>query len=300
MTLRRDLAAVLAHLHQAPPAGLDPIAGMRALVADYGMGCSGPGLAACQVKPVMIGQCAAEWLVPPQIGDARLVYLHGGGWVAGSPASHRAIAAELALGSGRAVLVPDYRLAPEHPFPAGLADAAAALAHAAGHGPNGPELAAGLALAGDSAGGNMAAVLALGLGPALPALDRLLLISPFLAVADVPDGFAGPVDDPVVALAAMAMVAGLYAPDMASDDPRISPLNVDAAALASLPPTLIQASAAETLRGQALLFAQRLWAAGGWARLSLWPDMPHVWHAFLRQLPEADAAIAEGAAFLAE
>ena len=190
-------------------AGLDPIAGMRALVADYGMGCSGPGLAACQVKPVMIGRLPAEWLVPPDAGDARLVYLHGGGWVAGSPASHRALAAELALGSGRPVLVPDYRLAPEHPFPAGLADAAAALGHAATHGPDGPGAAAGVALAGDSAGGNMAAVLALGLGPAVPALDRLLLISPFLAVAESPDGFAGPVDDPVVALAAMALVASL-------------------------------------------------------------------------------------------
>ena len=299
MMARRDLAAVRTHLRQPPPAGLDPIAGMRALVADYGMGCSGPGLAACQVKPVMIGRLPAEWLVPPDAGDARLVYLHGGGWVAGSPASHRALAAELALGSGRPVLVPDYRLAPEHPFPAGLADAAAALGHAATHGPDGPGAAAGVALAGDSAGGNMAAVLALGLGPAVPALDRLLLISPFLAVAESPDGFAGPVDDPVVALAAMALVASLYAPGIASDDPRISPLHAHAEALAGLPPTLIQASAAETLRGQALLFAQRLWAAGRWARLSLWPDMPHVWHAFLHQLPEADAAIAEAAAFLA-
>jgi acetyl esterase/lipase len=299
MTMRRDLAAVLAHLRQAPPDGLDPIAGMRALVANYGMGCAGPGLAACRLQPVMIGQMAAEWLVPPGAGAARLVYLHGGGWVAGSPASHRAIAAELALRSGRSVLVPDYRLAPEHVCPAGLADAAAALIHAADHGPDGPGEAAGLALAGDSAGGNMAAVLALGLGPAVPALDRLLLISPFLAVAAAPDGFSGPVDDPVVALDAMALVASLYAPGMAADDPRISPLNVDAAALAGLPPTLIQASAAETLRGQGLVFAQRLWAAGCWARLSLWPDMPHVWHAFLGQLPEADAATAEAAAFLA-
>jgi acetyl esterase/lipase len=299
MTMRADLAAVLAHLRQPPPDGLDAIAAMRAMVADYGMGCAGSGLAACRVQPVTIGQCAAEWLVPPGAGDARLVYLHGGGWVAGSPASHRAIAAELALGSGRAVLVPDYRLAPEHPFPAGLADAAMAVAHAAAEGPDGPAPAAAVALAGDSAGGNIAAVLALGLGPTVPPLDRLLLISPFLSVAAAADHFAGPADDPVVALDAMALVAGLYAPGLASDDPRISPLSAAANALAGMPPTLIQASAAETLRGQALQLAQRLWAAGRWARLSLWPDMPHVWHAFLGQLPEADAAMAEAAAFLA-
>ena len=298
MAVRADLADVHAHLRRPPPDGLDPIAAMRALVADYGMGCAGPGLTACRVQPVMIGERAAEWLVPPGAGDDRLVYLHGGGWVAGSPASHRAIAAELALGSGRAVLVPDYRLAPERPFPAGLIDGAAALAHAAAHGPDGSAPVAGLALAGDSAGGNLAAVLALGLGPAVPALDRLLLISPFLAVAAAADSFAGPVVDPVVALDGMALVASLYAPGVAGDDPRISPLHADAAALAQLPPTLIQASAAETLRGQALAFAQRLWAAGLWARLSLWPDMPHVWHAFIGQLPEADAALADGAAFL--
>lgn len=300
MAMRADLAAVLAHLRQPPPDGMDPIAGMRALVEDYGMGCSGRGLADCRVRPVMIGNLSAEWLVPPVSSGARTVYLHGGGWVAGSPASHRAITAELALRTGQAVLVPDYRLAPEHPFPAGLEDAAAALRHAATQGPDGPGAASRLALAGDSAGGNLAAVLALGLasGPALPTIDRLLLICPFLSVAAEADGFIAPTNDPVVALDAMALVASLYAPGMAGDDPRISPLNCDAAALGQLPKLLIQASAAETLRGQALGFAQRLWANGQWARLSLWPDMPHVWHSFIGQLPEAAAAIDEGAQFL--
>ncbi|WP_164155506.1 alpha/beta hydrolase [Sandarakinorhabdus rubra] len=272
------------------------------MVDDYGMGCSGPGLAACRVTPVQIGGMAAEWLVPPGAGDARIVYLHGGGWVAGSPTSHRAIAAEFAHRTGQPVLLPDYRLAPEHPFPSALIDAAAALVHAASNGPDDARPADRLSLAGDSAGGNLAAVIAMGLGPVdpVPPIDRLLLICPFLSVDNVVAGFAGLADDPAVSPEAMAMVATFYAPELAATDPRLSPLHANAAALARLPRTLVQASAAETLRGQALQFTQRLWVQQHWARLSLWPDMPHVWHAFIGKLPEASAAIAEAALFLVD
>ena len=300
--MRADLAAVHAHLRRPPPEGLDPITAMRAMVDDYGMGCAGPGLAACRVQPVKIGDLAAEWLVPPGDGNDRVVYLHGGGWVAGSPASHRAIAAELAHRAGQPVLLPDYRLAPEQPFPAALIDAAAALVHAASNGPDDARPARRLSLAGDSAGGNLAAVIAMGLGPVadVPPIERLLLICPFLSVESVEAGFIGVADDPSVSPEAMAMVATLYAPDLATTDPRLSPLHADAAMLARLPRTLVQASAAETLRGQALQFTQRLWAQQQWGRLSLWPNMPHVWHAFIGELPEASAAISEAALFLAD
>lgn len=295
---RADLAAVLAHLGRSPPAGMEPLAAMRAMVEDYGMGSAGAGLAACRRVPVRIGTRDAEWLVPPAPSNRRIVYLHGGGWVAGSPASHRSIAAELALLSGQAVLLPDYRLAPEHPFPAGLDDAAAALVHAASHGPEGQGAAESLALAGDSAGANLAAVLALNTAPGRH-IDRLLLISPFLSTHLVPDSFAAPPQDPAVSAEGMALVASLYAPQAAPDDVRIHPLLATAAQLAQLPPLLIQVSAAETLRAQSLAFAQRLWGQGQWARLSLWPDMPHVWHAFIGELPEAMLALEEAAHFLA-
>lgn len=298
--MRSDLAEVYAHLRREPEEGADPVSAMRAMVEGYGMGCTGAGLAACRVVPVQIGAMAAEWLVPPAAGDGRIVYLHGGGWVAGSLASHRAIAAELALLAGQAVLVAGYRLAPEDPFPAGLGDAAAALSHAATNGPDGPGRAGRLALVGDSAGGNLAAVVALGLPPLadVPRPDRVVLLSPFLAVTPVAGGFAGEVDDPAVASDAMGLVAELYAPGCDPGDPAISPLLAPDARLAQLPPTLIQASAAETLRGQALVFAQRAWALGVPLRLSLWPNLPHVWQAFIGKLPEADAALAEAAVFL--
>jgi acetyl esterase/lipase len=300
MPARSDLAEVLAHLAREPDPALDPVSAMRAMVAGYGMGCAGAGLAACRVMPTRIDALDAEWLVPPGVVEGRIIYLHGGGWVAGSPASHRAIAAELALLTGMAVLVPDYRLAPEHPFPAGLTDAATALVHAAANGPDGPGPCGRLALAGDSAGGNLAAAIALGLAPLadVPRPDRLLLLSPFLALEPVASGFTRPPEDPAVAGESMALVAELYAP---GDDPRqpaISPLLAEDAALAQLPPTLILASAAETLRGQALAFAQRVWGLGGALRLSLWPDMPHVWPVFMGKLPEADAALSEAGTFL--
>ncbi|WP_324074222.1 MAG: alpha/beta hydrolase [Erythrobacter sp.] len=298
--MRPELTEIFAHLRQEPDGGADPVSAMRAKVEGYGMGCSGAGLAACQVVPVRIGTMAAEWLVPPAAGDGRIVYLHGGGWVAGSLASHRAIAAELALLAEQAVLVADYRLAPEHPFPAGLTDAAAALAHAAANGPEGPGRARRLALAGDSAGGNLAAVVALGLAPLadVPRPDRVVLLSPFLAITPVTGGFAGEPDDPAVASDAMGLVAELYAPGRDPDDPAISPLLAPDARLTQLPPTLIQVSAAETLRGQALVLAQRAWALGVPMRLSLWPDMPHVWQAFIGNITEADGALMEAAAFL--
>jgi acetyl esterase/lipase len=298
--MRRELAEIFAHLGQQPEDGVDPIAAMRAMVEGYAMGCEGKGLAACRVVPIRIGPLAAEWLVPPEVADGRIVYCHGGGWVAGSAASHRTIAAELAWLTGFPVLVPDYRLAPEHPFPAGLEDCAAALAFAARHGPEGAGPCGRLALAGDSAGGNLAAVIAMGLAPAddAPRPDRVLLLSPFLATEPVAAGFVRPPEDPAVPGEAMAMVGELYAPGQDPRTPAISPLLADDSAMMRLPPTLIQASAAETLRGQALAFAQRVWGLGGSLRLSLWPDMPHVWQVYMGRLPEADAALRDMAAFV--
>lgn len=279
---------------------MDPLSAIRAKVDSYGMGCIGAGLEACRVVPVQIGAMAAEWLVPPDAGEGRVVYCHGGAWVAGSLNTHRAIAAELAALSGLAVLLPDYRLAPEHAFPAGLTDCAEALAFARANGPDGADSCGRLALAGDSAGGNLATAIALGLGPAsytsFP--DRLLLISPFLGVSPISGGFIGEPDDPAVMGEGMELVAQLYAPESDPGDPAISPIMADDRLLVQLPPTLIQASAAETLRGQALVFAQRAWALGRPLRLSLWPDMPHGWHIFMGKLAEADAALAEAAAFL--
>lgn len=296
---RPELEEVFAHLGRPPAEGTDPITAMRALVEGYGMGCTGPGLARCRVEPLVGASFAGEWLVPEgAVQDQRIVYLHGGGWAAGSPASHRALAAELAARSGQALLLVDYRLAPEHRFPAGLQDCMAALALAQAYGP-GSEAPAAVTLMGDSAGGNLAAATTLAcLAEGLLLPDQLVLFSPFLApeVAQH-SGFLNPVHDPVVSADGAAGAGLLYATEDQRATALVAPLNATDADLAAFPPTLVQASACETLRDQAFQFCQRLWANGASARLSVWGAMPHAWHCFIGKLPEANQALAEAALF---
>lgn len=294
------LDAIFAHL-STPPEGEDLLLAMRAQTERYAMGERGQGLDACREIDVRIGAVPARWFVPQDaVTGRRHVHLHGGGWVAGSIDSHRALLAQLAMEMRTPVLAPAYRLAPEHPFPAALDDAAAAFAHAQTHDPFGAESAADVTVSGDSAGGNLAAALALRcIGAGTPGPSRVALISPFLAVTLGPAAFSAPPHDPIVAQEGIDVVAGLYgAGAAASGDPLIEPLRAAPADLARLCPILIQASAAESLRDQAFAFANALWASGVEARLSLWPDLPHVWHVFLDTLPDAPAAVAEAAAFL--
>lgn len=299
---RAALDAIFAHL-STPPEGDDPLPAMRAHTEGYAMGQAGRGLAVCREIDVQIGGVPARWFVPPDVrAGRRHLHLHGGGWIAGSIGSHRGLLAELAMLLRAPVLAPAYRLAPEHPYPAGLDDAAAAYAHARSHDPDGGAAPCGtVTVSGDSAGGNLAAALALRcaashtLGPA-----RLALISPFLALTLGQTAFAAPASDPVVTQDGIDLVGSLYAPGGAPRDPLVEPLYADRDALASLGPVLIQASAAENLREQAFAFANALWAAGVPARLSLWPDAPHVWHVFLETLPDAAAALAEVARFCAD
>ncbi|MBY0395192.1 MAG: alpha/beta hydrolase, partial [Thermoleophilia bacterium] len=179
---RPDIARAFAHLAAPPQVSGGPLAAMRAQVDSYGdVGPRGP-LLGVEVQAVSADGVDAEWLVPPAAGATpagRIVYLHGGGWVAGGRESHRPMAAELARRSGWPVLLLDYRLAPEHPFPTGLEDCARGFAWAEQNGPEGSGGATALVLAGDSAGANLAVALTLQLsrsGGRIP--DRLALLSP--------------------------------------------------------------------------------------------------------------------------
>lgn len=298
---RPDIDQAFAHIARgaAADAGGDPLTALRRFVDAYG-GVAGPlPVDGVTLLPVTADGVAAEWIVPAGCADgARLVYLHGGGWVAGGLVSHRPLAAALARETGAPVLLVDYRLAPEHPFPAGLDDCRRALAWAARFGPRGEAEAARLYIAGDSAGGNLAAAAcqqAVIAGARVS--DRLVLLSPVL------DGAANPARGegvhPDADRAGLESVIGLYLQGAAVDDARVSPLNAPDAVLAGMPPCLLQVSAAEYLRWDSEAFARRLVQAGARATLSLWPRMPHVWHAFLDLLPEAREAVGEIAGFLA-
>jgi epsilon-lactone hydrolase len=296
---RADVGRALAHLAiGAPlPGDPDPIGSMRAFVRRYGDVEPRTPMADVAVIPLSTAAFCGEWLVAPGADTTRrLVYLHGGGWVAGDLESHRPIAGALARMAGRAVLLVDYRLAPEQPFPAGYNDCEMALHWAHENGPEGPVPATTVALAGDSAGANLAAAVALAACGAGAGPERLVLICSALD-GTVAAGPAGTDNAPDAAgLAAMMQLYAQGATPLA--DPRISPLLAGDHAFALLPPTLLQASASEYLLGQSQQFAARLAANNVRSILSIWPDMPHVWHAFLTLLPEAHAALAEVAAFL--
>jgi epsilon-lactone hydrolase len=293
------LDAIFKHL-AAQPAEANALAAMRSHAETYGMGEKGHGVEECQATTTTVGGRPALWFTPPKArDDLRLVHLHGGGWIAGSMESHRALAAELAWLSNAAVLLPSYRLAPEHPYPAALDDAMVALDHARLHSPQGPAPSAAIGVSGDSAGGNLAAALALkcaATGRRGP--DRTALMSPFLALTLGPGVFRAPTHDPVVQQDGIDFVAAMYRGGQSDADQFVEPLLGDGQLLALLGPVLIQASAAESLRHQALAFADRLWEVGVEARLSLWANLPHVWHVFLETLPDARLAVTEVAAFM--
>ena len=283
-----------------PPDAADPIEAARKHADYYGRGEVGAGLAMCSLQPVQIGQRSGEWLVPPNaMAGHRLVHLHGGGWIAGSLVSHRAMLAELAVAAKVAVLAIDYGLAPEAPFPSGLLDCVSAIDFAAKTGPEGEEPAKRLYVSGDSAGGNLAAASIIQIGRIAGRLpDRLVLMSPFLATSALPIRLQSPTRDPIVSIEGMQHVRSVYASSASPDDALVEPLLAKPSELASFPPTLIQVSSAETLRDQAITFADALWAADVETRLSIWPGLPHVWQVFVASSSDARGALIEAAQFL--
>lgn len=237
------------------------------------------------INPGDAGGVPGEWLRHgdvPAVRAGTLLYLHGGAYCVGSPATHRALTARLAQGTGVPVFAADYRLAPEHPFPAALDDALAAYRALRQRGP--------VVVAGDSAGGGLALSLALALreaGEEQPA--GLLLLSPWADMA--PDTL--PPEPP-----GEAMLSAAWAQTCASHylgtPPGLrvwvtSPLKAD---LRDLPPVLIQAGTDEMLHGQALALHQALQSAGVASRCEITERRWHVFQLHGGALRSADEAIA--------
>jgi acetyl esterase/lipase len=305
---RSDVARVFKHLADLlltpPPPGADPLSFMRKNIERYGSLDSVARADGVDIQPISAAGVPAEWILPKgwKSGpDARLVYFHGGGWAAGSIESHRPFAALLAKQLGYPVLLVGYSLAPEHPFPAALQDCAKVLAWARKVGPKGAGPTQCLGLAGDSAGGNIAAATVVKVieeGGERP--DRLLLLSASLDLS-AQQGRVGIVD-PMVDLSlqepAFQGILALYVQGKSTaEDPLVSPLRASDGTLAQFPPTLLQVSSNEFLLWDAQQFASRLAANGVRAKLSIWPGMPHVWQLF-SFLPESVEALAEATAFL--
>lgn len=226
-------------------------------------------------------------------GRGAVVYLHGGGYSVGSPRTQGMIPAHLARASGATVYVPDYRLAPEHPHPAGLEDALASYCCLLDRGADPGRIA----LAGDSAGGGLALATAVALRDAeLPLPGALALISPWVDLTLSGESVVGErAGDAMLTRSWLAWCARGYLAGRPADDPACSPLFAD---LAGLPPSLIQVGTREILLSDAERLAERAHAAGVDARLSVYEGLGHAFQLHAGALRASDAAIEEAAEFL--
>lgn len=228
-------------------------------------------------------------------GERVLLYLHGGAYFAGSPDTHRHVGALLAGAIGGRTLLPDYRLAPECPFPAALDDALAACRHLLDQGCE-PER---LALAGDSAGGGLVFALLLRLeAEGLPQPAAVVAFSPWSDLTEeAPSLRRNAWRDPMLPAKRFREVCEFYLAGHDPKDPLASPAF---GRFRAPPPALIFASRDEILADDATAMARTLRAAGGEVTLDWARRLPHAWPVFAGLLPEADASLARAGAFLAE
>ncbi len=250
--------------------------------------------AGLKVETVTAGGRPADRLTfADHADDGVLLYLHGGGYAVCSPFTHRALAANLGRASGLNALVPDYRLAPEHPFPAAVDDAVAVYRGLLEAGTP-PER---IAIAGDSAGGGLTLATMLSVrdaGDPLP--GAAALISPWTDLAVTGESVkTRQKDDPMLYRSGLIEHAEMYLGDGDRKHPLASPLYAD---LSGLPPLIIHVGTAEILLDDATRLAERATAAGVDVSLHLYEDMMHVWHYFEGMLPESGAAIEQIGQFI--
>ena len=265
---------------------------MRARIAEVGERFPAP--ADAEVTPVTAAGRPAEWVTAPGIlADRAVLYLHGGGYVIGSCDTHRNLAYNLSAASKARVLVLDYRLAPESPFPAAVDDAVNAYCWLLDKGFEPGRLSIG----GDSAGGGLtvAALVALRYrGQPMPAAG--LCLSPWVDMEGVGASMAAKEDeDPTLNHEALLWFSERYLAGADARAPLAAPIYAD---LTGLPPLLIQVGTAEVLLDDSLRLAERARAAGVDVSLDVAHDMMHVWHLFAPVLDEAGEAIARAGTFL--
>jgi acetyl esterase/lipase len=247
-----------------------------------------------ETETVKIGQISAEWVLPRNADHNKvLLYLHGGGYTVGSAQTHRALVGAIAKAAGVCGLTPEYRLAPEHPFPAALYDALATYEWLlqTGHLPE------DIVVAGDSAGGGLTLALMQELRERqLPMPAGIALLAPWVDLHVELPSVARLIDvNPTLYIREMKAWARHYAGDFPLDHPQISPMFAD---LAGLPPTLMQVSDQDALIDENLVLAQNAKKAGVALELQEWKGLIHVWQVFWRELPQAQEAVDKLGAFV--
>lgn len=236
-----------------------------------------------------IGDIPCEWVLATDADpDLRLLYLHGGGFVSGSGGFYLALAAHISAAAKCAVLLPDYRLAPEHPFPEGLEDCVSAHEWMIANGPSGPGPSKATFIAGDSAGGSLTLATLLALrnrkmklpagGIPLSATTDLTLSSESVQT----------VNDPIISARTMPVFRDHYLGKTDPHNPLASPVFGD---YHGIPPLLIQVGEHEMLRDDSIRVAKKARLAGIKVKLEVWPGMFHVFQSHEPLLPEAREAI---------
>ena len=250
-----------------------------------------PGDLSCESADA--GGVPGLWFPAATGAERTVLYLHGGGYVVGSVQTHCGLTHRLAVAAGSRVLSIDYRLAPEHPFPAALEDAVTAYRWLLD---TGTEPGA-ITIAGDSAGGGLVVATALCLKErGLPLPAALVCFSPWVDMEATGESMDSRADvDPMVSREGLLWFAGMY---LAGADPRTplaAPLHAD---LSGLPPVLVQVGDAETLLDDSTRLAERMREAGTPVTLEVWDHMIHVWQLMAPLLGEGRRAITQAGRFI--
>ena len=239
------------------------------------------------IEPCSVAGVTGEWLRPDVAGvNGIVLYLHGGAYIYGSTITHRGIACSLAVASACRVLVINYRLAPENPFPAGLDDAYAVYAALLQDHPSLP-----IALAGDSAGAGLALALALKIrDEGVRSPSALALLSPWtdLTLSNPTHVSKASVDPYFPDSGLLRAAAQVYVAKTPLDHPYVSPQFAD---LSGLPATLIHVGELEALLDDARLLEQSMVKCGGAVSLEVFAGMWHVWQTYVGYIREADTSV---------
>lgn len=252
-----------------------------------------------QWYPVKSGNITMEWVVADGADPGRrILYMHGGSWISGSPAGYRAFLSRVSQAAGAVVLAVDYRLAPEHKFPAGLEDCTQAYQWMRQNGPDGREPITSAYLMGDSAGGNLALATLLRVND-----TKLRLPSAVVALSPATDFIGGSPSfssrasvDPIINPQLLPALIPIYLGQKANPaNPYASPLFGD---YTGMPPLLLQVGDAEVLLDDSTRLAKHASAQGCDVTLDVWDGMPHVFQGFAPFLPQASEAIAKIGKFI--
>jgi acetyl esterase/lipase len=245
-------------------------------------------------SPDKVNGVAVEWLTPSKVStDTVILYLHGGGWTLGWKNNHRTLVAFICQAASSHAIAVDYRLAPEHPYPAALEDCLSVYRWLINNSTRPDQIV----IVGDSAGANLALTTIMSLRDSndlLPA--AVVCISPMTDLTGSGETFYSQKDALLTPRFALTM-ASLYYGDHDPQSPLISPLFGD---LSGFPRLLIQVGEDEILLSDSIRLADKATMAGVNMKLTVWPGMWHVWHTFVPFLPEAKQAVEQIGKFIRE